>query len=514
MRIENDELARFFTLCQDMLCIAGTDGFFKRLNPAWTSTLGWSEDELLSAPYLDFIHPDDREATIREASAIAAGHVTVSFENRYRCRDGTYKWLQWTSILFVEDQQIYAVARDISALKTVELALREAHEKAARATQAKNEFLSRMSHDLRTPLNAIMGFAQVLQLDALTPEQADSVAHVLRGGRHLLQLINEVLDISRIESGRLSLSLEPVALADAVAEAVALIAPLAEQRGIALHTQCADLVVLADRQRLTQVLLNLLGNAVKYNREHGRVNVSAREAEQGRVCIAIADTGAGIAPDKLALLFRPFERLGAEQSGVEGTGLGLALAKGLAEAMNGTITARSVVDQGSIFTLALPISDSAALSVDDAQAAPALVTERAGVVVYIEDNLSNLHLVQRLLTLRPGVELLHAPGGAAGLKLVRERRPDLVLLDLHLPDIPGEEVLRCLWEDQATRPIPVAVLTADATPAQRRRLLASGAIAYLTKPFDIGEVLALLDRALPAPQVPAASGALSGRARG
>jgi CheY-like chemotaxis protein len=182
--------------------------------------------------------------------------------------------------------------------------------------------------------------------------------------------------------------------------------------------------------------------------------------------------------------------------------------------MNGTITARSVVDQGSIFTLALPISDSAALSVDDAQAAPALVTERAGVVVYIEDNLSNLHLVQRLLTLRPGVELLHAPGGAAGLKLVRERRPDLVLLDLHLPDIPGEEVLRCLWEDQATRPIPVAVLTADATPAQRRRLLASGAIAYLTKPFDIGEVLALLDRALPAPQVPAASGALSGRARG
>jgi CheY-like chemotaxis protein/two-component sensor histidine kinase len=336
----------------------------------------------------------------------------------------------------------------------------------------------------------------------------------LRGGRHLLQLINEVLDIARIESGRLSLSLEPVALAEAISEAAALIAPLADQRGIAVDTQCTDLVVLADRQRLTQVLLNLLGNAVKYNRERGRVSVSARQAEQGRVHIDIADTGAGIPPEKLALLFRPFERLGAEQSGVEGTGLGLALAKGLAEAMNGAITAQSVLDEGSVFTLELPSSNAAAaLSDDDRRVEPALVNERGGLVVYVEDNRSNFYLVERLLTRRPRIALLHAPDGAAGLKLVRERRPDLVLLDLHLPDIPGEEVLRRLWEDPATRQIPVAVLTADATPAQRRRLLASGAIAYLTKPFDISEVLALLDRTLPVVQAPSAPATLTGAGR-
>jgi CheY-like chemotaxis protein len=228
------------------------------------------------------------------------------------------------------------------------------------------------------------------------------------------------------------------------------------------------------------------------------------------VHIAIADTGAGIPHDKLALLFRPFERLGAEQSSVEGTGLGLALAKGLAEAMNGAIMAHSVVDQGSTFTLELPTTAAAALRADDQQGAPGVVVDRVGLVVYIEDNLSNVHLVQRLLTRRPGVELLHAPNGAAGLRLVRERRPDLVLLDIHLPDTSGSEVLRLLWEDPATRRIPVAVLTADATPAQKRRLLASGAVAYLTKPFDIGEVLGLLDRTLPASPAPAPSAALTG----
>lgn len=497
MRVDTIELARFFTLCQDMLCIAGTDGFFRRLNPAWTRTLGWSEEELLAAPYLDFVHPDDREATVREASAIAAGHVTVSFDNRYRCRDGSYKWLQWTSVLFIEDQQIYATARDVTVLKHAERALREAHDQAARATQAKNEFLSRMSHDLRTPLNAIMGFAQVLQLDQLTPEQTDSVAHILRGGRHLLELINEVLDISRIESGQLSLSPEPVVLVDAVREAVSLMGPLAEQRGITIEVvDIGELAVRADRQRLAQVLLNLLGNAVKYNRANGRVTVSAQVVDPDRVSIAIRDTGAGIPADKLSLLFMPFERLGAEQSGVEGTGLGLTLSKGLAEAMNGTLTATSLVDEGSTFRLDLPRSGTAALQQHDLPLPTTSVTDVAGVVVYIEDNLSNLQLMRRLLARRPGISLVHAPDGDSGLSTVRTRRPDLVLLDLHLPDLPGEEVLRRLWEDPATRTIPVAVLSADATPGQRRRLLAAGAVNYLTKPFDIAEVLQLIDRTL------------------
>jgi len=495
MPIAGDELARFFTLCQDMLCIAGTDGYFKRVNPAWTRLLGWTDEELLGTPYLEFVHPGDRDATVREASAIATGHVTISFDNRYRCRDGSYKWLQWTSILYLEDQQIYAVARDVTALKVAEQALREAHNEAARATRAKNDFLSRMSHDLRTPLNAVMGFAQMLQLDALTAEQRDSVAHILRGGRHLLGMINEVLDISRIESGRLSLSLEPVLLADAVREATALIGSLAEQRGIVVETQDGDdIVVLADRQRLTQILLNLLGNAVKYNREGGHVRVSAGVGRRGRARVAISDTGVGIPADKLALLFTPFERLGAEHSGVEGTGLGLALTKGLAEAMNGTIAVASVKDQGSTFTVELPLAEMGVLPEVDASPTPILAGGRAGLVVYVEDNPSNVRLMERVLARRPGVQLEHAPTGAAGLTLVRDSGPDLVLLDLHLPDISGREVLRRLREDPATRQVPVAVLTADATPAQRRQLLAEGAVAYLTKPFDISEVLGLLDR--------------------
>lgn len=497
MRIGGDELARFFTLCQDMLCIAGTDGYFRRLNPAWTRTLGWTEQELLAAPYLDFVHPDDRESTVREASAIAAGHVTISFTNRYRCQDGSYKWLQWTSVLYLEDQQIYAVARDVTVLKTTELALREAHEQAARATQAKNDFLSRMSHDLRTPLNAVLGFAQMLQLDALTPGQRDSVVHILHGGRHLLGMINEVLDISRIESGRLSLSLEPVALADAVTEATTLISSLADQRGIRIDVDdCGEIIVLADRQRLSQVLLNLLGNAVKYNRQGGRVRVSARVGDEGRARVAIADTGVGIPEDKLGRLFTPFERLGAEQSSVEGTGLGLALAKGLAEAMNGVITVESVVDEGSTFTLELPTCVGAALAEDVDTSATVPAAHRGGLVVYVEDNLSNLRLMEKVLARRPGIRLEHAPDGATGLSMIRERRPDLVLLDLHLPDLPGRDVLRRLRLDPATRDTPVAVLTADATPEQRRQLLVEGAIAYLTKPFDITEVFELLERTL------------------
>ena len=493
----DDERARFFTLCQDMLCIAGTDGYFRRLNPAWTRVLGWSEAELLSAPYLDFVHPDDRSTARLDTSATAAGHMPVSFDTRVRCRDGTYRWLQWTSIVLAEDQQIYATARDVTAVKATQAALRHAHDQAARATQAKNEFLSRMSHDLRTPLNAIMGFAQVLQLGRLTPEQSDSLEHILRGGRHLLQLINEVLDFSRIESGRLSLSLEPVALKDVIPQVVALIGPLAEQRRVTIVvSDLGELTVLADRQRLNQILLNLLANSVKYNRQGGRVMVSARLTGAGMVSVEIADTGVGIPSHQLARLFTPFERLGAEHTDVEGTGLGLALSRALAEAMRGSIVAESVVDCGSTFTLELPNCDVSVTRARKPQQETPTNLGVVGMVVYIEDNSSNVRLMEQLLSRRPGVQLLHAPDGYSGLSMVKEHRPGLVLLDLHLPGMPGEEVLRHIWESPEMRSIPVAVLSADATQAQQRRLLAAGAIAYLTKPFDIGEVLRLVDRTL------------------
>lgn len=375
--------------------------------------------------------------------------------------------------------------------------LNQARIAADRANKAKSEFLSRMSHELRTPLNAIMGFAQVLQLDSMTEEQADGVAHILRGGRHLLALINEVLDVARIEAGALSLSPEPVAVSDIVRHAVDLIRPLANQRGLTIVVESLpDTYVLADRQRLNQILFNLLSNAVKYNRERGIVRVSSPAAAPGRVAIVVADTGAGIPSEKLALLFRPFERLGAEQSDVEGTGLGLALAKGLAEAMEGSLTVESAVDHGSAFRVELPATESPVAQEKAAEHQPTADSNSTGTILYIEDNLSNVSLMERLVKRRPGVTLLHARDGLTGVKLVRERRPQLVFLDLHLPDTTGEEVLRQLWENPDTREIPIAVLSADATPSQRRRLLAAGATAYLTKPFDIAELLNFIDDTL------------------
>ncbi len=392
---------------------------------------------------------------------------------------------------------------DITERKAAEQALAAAKREAERANRAKSDFLSRMSHDLRTPLNAILGFAQLLETDGLKAEQHDSVRHILKGGAHLLELINEVLDLARIESGHLSLSPEPVAIADIVQHVVALVRPLAAQRGITFDDDavmaCDNRHVLADRQRLNQILMNLLSNAVKYNRDGGRVRVTCEDVPDGRIRIKVIDTGAGIPPEKVKLLFQPFERLSADQTTVEGTGLGLALSKALAEAMGGTLGVESEVDRGSTFWVELARAEAPAETEAPVRARPDASARDAGVtgtVLYIEDNISNRRLMERLLARRPGVRLIAAPEGQAGLDLARAERPDLILLDLHLPDMSGDDVLRRLWADPHTRTIPVAVLSADATPAQTKRLLAAGAIAYLTKPLDIGQVLQLLDEQL------------------
>ena len=382
--------------------------------------------------------------------------------------------------------------------------LASAKLEADRANRAKSDFLSHMSHELRTPLNAILGFAQLFELDALTAEQHESLRHIRKGGAHLLDLINEVLDIARIESGHLSLSPEPVAIGDIVERVVDLVGPLAAERGITFDDEavkmCATRHVRADRQRLKQILLNLLSNAVKYNRDGGQVRVTCEDVPDGRMRIKISDTGAGIRPEKLQLLFQPFERLGAEQTRVEGTGLGLTLSKGLAEAMGGTLGVESAVDRGSTFWVELALSagpgEAAELPVRPPPDVSGPDSRVTGTVLYIEDNASNRRLLERVLARRPGVRLIGAGNGQAGLDMVRAGPPDLILLDLHLPDMHGEEVLRRLWEDPRTRTIPVAVLSADATVAQTRRLLAAGATAYLTKPLDISQVLQLVDQTL------------------
>jgi signal transduction histidine kinase len=370
----------------------------------------------------------------------------------------------------------------------------------AAATHAKNEFLSRMSHELRTPLNAVIGFGQLLELDDLDPSQHEGVEQILKAGRHLLALINEVLDISRIESGTMSMSLEPVHLGSVLAEALSLIRPLADEAQVRLIPDPAELAevhVLADHQRLKQVVINLLSNAVKYNRRGGEISACCNELLDGGVELAIADSGRGMSAEQLERLFDPFDRLGAERTDIEGTGLGLALSMRLVEAMGGTIKAESQPETGTTMRVKLERAEG-----PDDEAATEHSASTAGngsprgTLLYIEDNLSNLKLVERLIDRVPGVRLIPAMQGKLGVELARQHHPDLILLDLHLPDLHGREVLQQLKHEPDTAAIPVVILSADATPGQVELLKEAGAADFMTKPIDIDLLLKTITGAL------------------
>jgi signal transduction histidine kinase/FixJ family two-component response regulator len=400
------------------------------------------------------------------------------------------------------------------ALKLVEQrtrALWQAQAAAEAANRSKSEFLSRMSHELRTPLNAVLGFGQLLELDDLNPDQRQAVTQITKGGRHLLDLINEILDITQIETGQLSLSPEAVLVSDLLKDTVELVAPLAEERSV--HLLSADgpacqKFIFVDRQRVKQILLNLVGNGIKYNRQGGTVSISCAEVEKGRMRIQVTDTGPGIPQEQFGLLFTPFERLGAEQTTVQGTGIGLALSRRLAQVMGGTLDVASTVGRGSTFWVEFPLVEGPVQRyerLDDVAAAlPSAVQQPSGpAILHIEDNLSNINLIERVLAQRPGVRLIPAMQGRLGLELARQHQPVLILLDLNLADLPGEEVLQSLRDDSLTAAIPVAIVSADAMPRQIQRLLSTGATAYLTKPIDVRELLVLIDNALAARAEPA-----------
>jgi len=375
--------------------------------------------------------------------------------------------------------------------------LTAARDEAVLATRTKNTFMSRTSHELRTPLNSILGFAQLLAMSDLGEEDRDSAGRILEAGRHLLALINEIIDIARIESGKLSLSLEPISLVTLVQETCQLMAPLAAARSITISQDCprTGLAALADWQRLSQVLVNLLSNAVKYNREGGTIAVTCREDGADQVSLVVADTGPGIAQENLERIFVPFERAGAEFSGVEGTGIGLPLAKALTEAMGGQLTVSSVPGEGSAFAVRLRRAPYI-VPAPRGETAPAAPGAPAGAglsLLYIEDNPANTEVIARFIETRPNSRLKAAMSGQAGLDCAVRERPDVILLDVHLPDIPGDLVLNQLKARPATAAIPVVILSADATPVVMRRLLSAGAVAYLTKPVDLAELGRLLD---------------------
>jgi signal transduction histidine kinase/ActR/RegA family two-component response regulator len=378
--------------------------------------------------------------------------------------------------------------------------VRAALDEALKATQAKNAFLSNTSHELRTPLNAILGFAQLLLLSDLSGDDQDGAEQILGAGRQLLALINELIDIARIESGDLGLSLEPVWVLPLVAEISLLMAPLAAERSITIVRPRAGsgLAAHGDRQRFSQVLVNLMSNAVKYNRRGGTITVTCQEEGTSQVSVVVADTGQGLSPDDLDRVFVPFDRLGAAQTATEGTGIGLPLAKALTEAMGGRLSASSVLGEGSAFTVTLPRAQGM-IEVSPPRAAsspPARPPAPAGAtlnLLYIEDNAANIEVVSRFLRSRQDTVLQAVSSGRVGIECAVRDVPDLILLDLHLQDLHGSQVLKELRAEPVTAAIPVVVLSADAIPSVVRRLLADGALAFLTKPLDLAEFGEMLD---------------------
>ncbi|MCM2566760.1 ATP-binding protein [Janthinobacterium kumbetense] len=371
-----------------------------------------------------------------------------------------------------------------------------AMEEARSANYAKSAFLSSMSHELRTPLNAILGFAQILSSDRLpsTLEQKKEFAgHILKSGRHLLTLINEILDLAKVESGTVSLSLEPVGLDAILQECRDMIAPLASQRGIGMaFPDACPLNVLADRTRLKQILLNLLSNALKYNREQGEVSIACAPQAGGRVRISVRDTGVGLDGEQVALLFQPFNRLGQEGGTEEGSGIGLVVTKRLVELMDGSIGVTSAPGEGSTFWIELRVVDAlpapATLALPRPDLAGALLEHSAPVtLLYVEDNPANLTLVEEIVRYCPQLQLLTATDGRLGVEMARTHLPQLILMDINLPHVNGTDALKLLRADPRTAHIPVIALTANAMPGDVERSLALGFYRYLTKPINLDE---------------------------
>jgi CheY-like chemotaxis protein len=376
---------------------------------------------------------------------------------------------------------------------------------AEKANLAKTDFLSSMSHELRTPLNAILGFAQLLEsgAPAPTPSQKRNLEQILQAGWYLLELINEILDLALIESGKVMVSHEPVSLVEVMLECRAMIEPQAQQRGIGLTFPKLETpwFVKADRTRIKQVLINLLFNAIKYNSPRGAVTVECTKHEPNAIRISVRDTGEGIAADKLDQLFQPFNRLGKEASAEQGTGIGLVVTKRLVELMGGSIGVESTVGTGTLFWIELVQTEAPQLADLDADGAvvahpPAEGGAPLRTLLYVEDNPANLELVEQLVARRPDLRLLTAADGALGIEFARAYLPEVILMDIHLPGISGIEAMKLLHADPTTAHIPIVALSANAVPRDIEKGLSAGFFSYLTKPIKVPQFMQALDDAL------------------
>jgi PAS domain S-box-containing protein len=484
-----------------LIYLKAADGMYLFINHHFEEFLGLRREDVQGKTDFD-IWPEPIAASYTSNDKeVLSSRRPMEFEEPILGKDGfPGMWLSLKFPLYNEEGVPYAVAgisTDISDRNRAEAMIRSAKEEAERANQAKSEFLSRMSHELRTPLNSIIGFGQLVQMEDLQGETGKKVEHIVRAGRHLLTLINEVLEISRIESGVQHMSVEPISACDPLNEAFELVRPLAAAKNIEMARDLHGALhrfVLADYQRLKQVLLNVLMNAVKYNSDGGMITVTTEVIDK-RMRFRVIDTGRGMAEADVERIFIPFERLDFTASEIEGTGLGLSLSRGLMEAMGGQIgVERTVKGRGTVFFVDVDLTEhlvadedfQAASQAPEGQVLPQLDPL---VLVYIDDNLANLELVQGILAREGEQKVIPAMQGRVGIELAALHQPDVILLDLHLPDIDGEEVLQRLKAQKTTRDIPVLILSADATPSQAARLKAAGAADYITKPLDIAVFL-------------------------
>jgi PAS domain S-box-containing protein len=498
------DAAPYFPLSEELLAATDEEGYFLSVTPVWERVLGYGVDELVGRPVVEFVHADDFGRTRAELERVAGSEgAEGGFEVRFRRGNGDYVWLEWR--VRAGDGVIHAVARDLTERRALTEELTRAREHSDLASRAKSDFLSRMSHELRTPLTSVIGFSELLLRDRPAPDQVVKLEQILKAGEHLLGLIDELLDIERVEAGTMTASPEPTQVGGLLRDALTLAGPQAAERELSVVADleaCRDRYVMADPQRLRQAVLNLLSNAIKYNRAGGEVRLVAEVVGEEALRICVSDTGPGLTEEQLRRLFVPFDRLGAEESEIKGAGLGLVLSQRLVELMGGRLTATSEVGAGSTFTIELGLTDAreveaGELEIERRPNGHGALTGRS--VLYIEDNTANIELVRAMLG-GSGARVLTARDGRSGFGMARSRRPDVILLDLNLPDLGGEQVLSALAEEEGLREIPVIAVSADASRGTKQEMYGRGVAAYVTKPFDTDLLVGSVEQALTARQ--------------